>query len=69
MGRRGKERTVFEEDGSTRKVSEKNGASGPCQYLEPMSHVKESWEADLVGLSPGMANGGLSSKPQTETYG
>lgn len=50
MSKRGKERTVFEEDGSTRKVSEKNGASGPCQYLEPMS---QSCEGKLGGRPSG----------------
>lgn len=30
-GRRGKERRVVQEEGITRKVKEKNGASGSCQ--------------------------------------
>lgn len=46
-----------------------NGAPGPDNAWNLGIMWKESWEIGLVGLNPGMANGGLASKPQTETYG
>lgn len=60
---------MFQEEGITRKVKEKNGASGSCQWPDFGNHMKKKWEASLVGLNPEVAYGGNSSKSQTETYG
>ena len=56
--KRGEERRVFQKDGIIRKVKEKNGASGSCQWLDFRNYKKKKWEAGLVGLNAEVAYGG-----------